>query len=248
MVLNMTKGVGGEDDEASIGAVRDRFVEVDAARLLFVVHRFSKDALASQQELTSKIREPVVRHFTPEYLLQKLDFLLRYPRHLAYELLELHRLGIVAASKVEELTSDIDGVLAGGEPDLRTDLYRKFWHGAYERLDHVESWWLSRRLVYVRGERRGQAPPQKHYFLTAAVEPVVDRLCSEVPHAIWYRDRVAVLHRYFGDLTAAKIKDLQYQLPGYREAQLGSAIPDVPNDVLRRMYRDTLGHDMKVQL
>jgi hypothetical protein len=179
----------------------------------------------------------VIRHFTPEYLLQKLDFLMRYPRHLAYELAELHRLQIFSATNGEDVAEDIRSILRDDEPELRTDLYRKFWHGAYERLDAVESWWLSRRLVFVRAEHRGDAPPQKHYFLTPAAADIAERLRNVIAHALWYAARAKLLHRYFGALSAAAIKSLQYDLPGYREAQLGAPIPDVPDELLHAAFR-----------
>jgi hypothetical protein len=234
----MTAGSYVRDD------VSERFVEVDAARLLLIADAFATDIATAPPGLLATIRDPITRHFTPEYLLQKLDFLMRYPRHLAYELVELHRLGIAAAADVEQVMTDIRLVVRRDEPDLRTDLYRKFWRGAYERLDNVESWWLSRRLVFVRAERRGDAPPQKHYFLTAGAAEVVASLRASVPHARWYADRATLLHRYFSGLSAAAIKDLQYDLPGYREAQLGAPIPDVPDDVVCDAFRRTLGQEL----
>ena len=217
--------------------VGERFVEVDAARLLLVLDTFASPSTAAPPQLVATVRDAVVRHFTPEYLFQKLDFLMRYPRHLAYELAELHRLGVPSATNGEDVVADIRSILRDNEPELRTDAYRKFWRGAYERLDAVESWWLSRRLVFVRAELRGDAPPQKHYFLTPAVAVIAERLRHEVVHARWYSARAQLLHRYFGGLSAAAIKSLQYDLPGYREAQLGAPIPDIPDELVRTAFR-----------
>ena len=78
------------------GVIPERFVEVDAARLLLILARFARGS----EELPAHLRclpvYPFVRYFTPEYYLHKLDFLLRYPRYFIYELTELFRLGVIA--------------------------------------------------------------------------------------------------------------------------------------------------------
>src|SRR5690606_19822890 len=99
----------------------------------------------------------VSRYLTPEYYLQKLDFLLRYPAYLSYELVELHRLGIAAASDAEAVKDEVRRILREREPELLTSPFRRFWHGAYENLDRVEAWWHARGLVYVHVEPRGAA-------------------------------------------------------------------------------------------
>jgi hypothetical protein len=225
--------------------VPERFVEVDAARLLLVLEAFAHDASQAPPDLLATLPEVPARHFTPEYLLQKLDFLMRYPRHLAYELAELHRLGIPSAADQTRVIEDVRRALSNKEPEFRTQAYRKFWRGAYERLDLVESWWLSRRLVFVRSQRRGDASPQKHYLLTAAAGKLAVRLPQEVEHARWYADRAALLRAYFGGMSAGTIRSLQYELPGYREAQVGALIPDVSDEDLRTAFRRAFGRELE---
>lgn len=210
------------------GLIPERFVEVDAARLLLVLHRFSRAISPNVLAAPYFPAHPADRHLTPEYYLHKLDFLLRYPGYFAYEVIELHRLGISAAASTESVNQVVHEVLRNREPELKTQPFRKFWYGAYERIADVEAWWHARELVYTRIERRTDGKPQKHYFLAASARDVAERLIAELEHAKWYDLRLALIQQFFGDLTAAQIRDLQYSHATYREAQIAQAIPDLP--------------------
>ena len=217
-------------------------VEVSAARLLLILHRFARASEPATQALRCWPERVVRRHFTPEYYLQKLDFLVRYPSYLAYELIELHATGVPAAADASEVQRVIRQLVEDREPEYRTMPFRKFWRGAYERIDHVEAWWYARDLVYTGIEPRGAedsaARPQKHYFLTARGEETVDRLTAEVEHARWYDARIALIHRFFGALTPALLKTMQYSHPEYKRAQLDEHIPDLaPEDVQANFFR-----------
>lgn len=227
------------DDDAP-----DRFIEVDAARLLLILCTFARQPTDLPPNL-APTPTPFVGHFTPEYRLQKLDFLLRYPRYLACELLELHRRGAEQVADRDALIGVIDRVLSNEEPELHTLAYRRFWHGAHERLDLVESWWTSRRLVYVRFQRRGGAPPQKHYFITSQANLVAQELTATVPHAAWYGERIQLLHRYFEGLRPLELGQLQYQHPQYRDAEIGTAIPDLTDLEVQTFCEQVLGLDWR---
>lgn len=223
----------------------DRPVEVDAARLLLVVDRFASVPDDAVRQLRCWPSRPVSRYLTPEYYLQKLDFLVRYPAYLVYELIELHRLGVPSAADAATVQADVRALLAEREPELRTDPFRRFWRGAYESLDRVEAWWYSRELVYIGYERRGaeDSPtrPQKYYFLTLEGERIAHSLLEKVDHVRWYADRIDLIYRYFGALRPAEVKSLQYSHPAYREAQLNEFIPDLATDEIERNFAETFG-------
>jgi hypothetical protein len=230
------------------GWLPERFVEVDAARLLLMLTCFSTPVTDDTRRLRCFPHHDVVRHFTPEYYLQKLDFLLRYPGYLAYELTELHRLGIDAAQDRSEIAELVRSVLREREPELLTVPFRKFWRGAYERLDDVEAWWYARQLVYTGIEPTGGGRPQKHYFLTALAETEAERLVTAVEHARWYAERIALIHRFFGALSAARIKELQYSHHAYRDAQLNEAIPDLPPYEIGENFARVFGEPLEVNV
>jgi hypothetical protein len=229
--------------------VSERPVTVDAARLLLIVYHFALAPDSSVRQLRCWPRRAVSRYFTPEYYLQKLDFLVRYPRYLAYELTELHANRVASAMDAEAVKADIRQLLANEEPELRTTPFRRFWRGAYESIDRVEAWWFARALILTASERRGgtmptSARPQKYFFLTPLGETTAERLVQEVEHAHWYDARILLIHRYFGNLSAAQVKALQYSHQPYRQAQLNELIPDLTESDIAanfgRVFSETL--------
>ncbi len=220
------------------------FVEVDAARLLLILDRFARPSSDRTFPRGCVPSEPFVAHFASEYYLQKLDFLLRYPAYFIHELTELHQSGDPAASDRESIMRTIRQIDADNEPELQTIPFRKFWRGAYERLDDVESWWWSRGLVFVKFEKRGKAAPWKHYFLTQAGRDVAARLVRNVPHAGWYAKRIGQICVFMGHLTASDIKARQYCHAGYREANLNQFIPDLTTEEIAENFRQVFGEPL----
>src|SRR5260370_24901876 len=131
------------------GVIPERFVEVDAARLLLIIARFARDPEELPVHLRCRPSYPFVGYFTPEYYLHKLDFLLRYPRYFIYELTELFRLGLILNQQRDELLTIVRTIIRQKEPELMTQHFRKFWRGAYERLDDLVSLWHPRHLIYI---------------------------------------------------------------------------------------------------
>lgn len=230
---------------------RERYVEVDAARLLLILNQFAAEIDDNTQQLRCFPSRSVTHFFTPEYRLQKLDFLVRYPAYFAYELMELHRMGEDCASDRLALKHIILGILGSQEPELKTDLYRKYMRGAYERLDRVEVWWHSRGLVFRGLERRGAvdspARPQKYYFLTEKAKQVAIDLVENVDHAKWYDDRIKLIHQYFGGFSAEKLKNLQYQHQLYREAQLNEDIPNLPIESISFYFEQIFNESLNLK-
>lgn len=230
-----------------LGDETERSVEADAARLLLILYHFAGETDNATRELRCWPGRPVSGHFTPEYYLQKLDFLVRYPSYLAYELVEMHNLGVLAAADGSAVQAVIRQLLADQEPEFRTMPFRKFWRGAYESIDRVEAWWYARELVYTGIEQRGGAAtpgrPQKHYFIAPLGVAEAERLVAQVQHARWYDERVRLLLRYYGGLTPADVKALQYSHAPYRAAQLNEHIPDLAPEDVQANFRRVFGAD-----
>lgn len=227
---------------------RERPLEVDAARLLLILHQFATVPTPATRALRCWPRRPVERHFSPEYYLQKLDFLVRYPAYLAFELIELHRLRIPGAEDGALVQRTVQGILRARVQEPDTLAFRKFWRGAYEAIDHVEGWWYAKELVYVGFQPRGQADspgrPQKHYFLTAQGAATAEALPTAVAHARWYAERIRLIHRFFGTLRPSEVKSLQYAHESYRAAQIGEFIPDLAMDDIAANFRVVFGADL----
>jgi len=220
------------------------FVEVDAARLLLILDRFARSASDLTFPRSCTPTESFVAHFASEYYLQKLDFLLRYPAYFIHELTELYQAGDPAASDRALIVRTIRQINTDNEPELQTIPFRKFWRGAYERLDDVESWWWSRGLVYVKFEKRGNAAPWKHYFLAQVGKDVAARLVANVPHAAWYGRRIGQIHAFMGHLTAVDIKARQYRHARYRDANLNQFIPDLSAEEIADNFEQVFGEKL----
>ena len=232
-------------------AEQPRFVEVDAARLLLILFHFAVLPTDEIKGLRCWPQRDVVRVLSPEYYLQKLDFLVRNPSYLAYELIDLHRLGIPEASDADHVKSHIRSLIREREPEQRTDPYRRFWRGAYENIDRVEAWWYSRGLIYTGYERRGiigsGAAPWKYFFLTFKGEEEAKRLAEQVEAARWYDARVRLIHSYFKSLSPTRLKDLQYTHDPYREAQLNEMIPDLSGEQIAGNFERVFREHMEQQ-
>lgn len=230
------------------GLLTRHIVEVDAARLLLLLSSFAREVTPNLHSHAWFPREPVVRHFTPEYHLQKLDFLLRYPAYLAYELIELYRDPGELHIERSEIAEIVRNILREREPELETRPFIRFRFGAYEPLDAVESWWTSRKLVYTRTEPRSDSRPQKHYFLTDRGLDTARRLPEEIAVARWYAERAHLIYQYFGHFSPAVLKDRQYTHETYRTARPGLFIPDLPLDVIESHFTNVFQEALEVAI
>jgi len=231
-----------------VGGVQPQgFVEVDAARLLLLLDRFATAPDDETRGLACAARVTFERHFASEYYLQKLDFLLRYPRYFAFEVIELHAAADGPAVNRTEAMATVRSALAEGEPELNTEPITKFWRGAYERRDQVEAWWFCRALVFVGRERRGDSPGWKHYFLTAKGAEVARRLRS-VEEVGWYVRRIDEIHRFLGHLRPSQLKERQYRYQPYRDARLNQPIPDLSARDVEENFRQTFNEPLGVPL
>jgi hypothetical protein len=117
------------------GVRPEGFLEVDAARLLLVLARFTRPEAERTYTVACAPSDAFVAHFASEYYLQKLDFLLRYPAYFIHELTELYQAGEPAATDRALITATIRQIHADREPELQTIPFRKFWRGAYGGQD-----------------------------------------------------------------------------------------------------------------
>ncbi len=229
------------------GIQPDGFVEVDAARLLLILDRFSipKDRKTFPKQCVPN--SPFAAHFASEYYLQKLDFLIRYPGYFVFELIELYKTNDPHASDRSQVMALIQQIIQDQEPEFQTIPFRKFWRGAYERRDDVENWWWARGLVFTGFETRGKAAPWKHYFLTKTGQDVATSLVAGVQDAKWYAKRINEIHQYMGHLPASEIKNRQYSHERYRQANLNELIPDLSEDEIFSHYKSVFGEVLEVK-
>lgn len=166
----------------------------------------------------------------PEVKIQEIDFLLRYPSYLCFELLRLHQeTGMPTAADAQQLVSTI---FQNGEPELRTDEMKRFFFGAYQDLDDILGLLKSVGLVYFRKQTSlGLNDIRKAYFLTQVGVQKIEQGLANVPAASWYFSRCALIKRYFVDTSGTQLKNRQYAIEECREIPLGDYIQDIENSV-----------------
>jgi hypothetical protein len=218
-----------------------RHLEVDVARLLMLVNQFAlpvDDKIRQLKRFPIHPDEPPVGYFTPEYKLQKLYFLLRYPAYFANELIKLCKNNKISTNEHDEVKSIVRKIVNDKEPELRTDFYRKFLYGAHQYLDNIECYWHSRKLVYCAIEPRGDSRTQKYYFLTEKGKRTATNIITNVENAKWYDARIRLLYKYFEQFKPQELKDSQYEYEEYRNAPLNEEISDLSIDDVINDFED----------
>lgn len=188
-------------------------------RIMLILYFFS-------EEYAEPLEPTLARVFYSEVKIQKIDFLLRYPSYLCFELLRLHQeTGVPSATDVQQIVSNI---FAKGEPELRTDEMKRFFFGAYQDLDDIIGFLKSVGLVEFRKQTSmGLKDIRKAYFLTQDGIQRIERGLANVPSAYWYFDRCQLIKRYFADASGTQLKNRQYAIEEYRETPLGDYIQDI---------------------
>ena len=198
-------------------------IERQAVRILFIV-RFCGEALAQ----TLPLFEEFEYWIESESKLQKLEFWIRYPDYLAYNLLSGLEMDPKFAKRRDEIRSVVNDMFRDREPDIRLVPMQRFLRGAYEPLDRVLAFLVSRSLVHGRRLERSN---RNAFYLTQRGMEVVDQLQRNCPETEWYIRRCKLIHSFFGQLSGSRIKQIQYESDTYRMTRVSDVIQQVNSEV-----------------
>ena len=150
------------DETYLIRKYKDRF------RIFLILFLFSNDF---EDASTPHYK----RLFTSEVRIQKIDFLLRNPDYLAYELLLFAKEGKFASDEIKGIVEDI---IRNQEPALKRLEMEKFFFGAYEDIDDVISFLKSIDFIDFSSKKdtRLQTIEKKYYITDYALKKVGDML------------------------------------------------------------------------
>ena len=192
----------------------------DAVRLLVLLH------VAGDDPPRDPPRDDAVASITAESRMQAMDFWLRNPDYLAYELLELY-----ANSRDDELLEKARELVV--EEDRHFPVMR-FLHGAYTELDGPLM--LLRCYDLAWDVRRPPAMSRRRdlYLLQRGRQVLTEQLEAE-PDLAWYAERAAWVKRVAADTPGAELKAHQKRLPSYRDIKWGEYIAPVREAVLHRI-------------
>ena len=126
----------------------------NAIRLLFILVNCSDSFSDENEPEYSQI-------FRGKAKLYAMDFWIRYPDYLAYELLTI----IENEGKTKYL-KDVQSILDNEEPDLRKIPMIRFRFGAYEDLNNTLSVLVSKGLIKPDGNKSSTGI-QQHFYLVS---------------------------------------------------------------------------------
>jgi len=197
-------------------------------RILLILYFFSENYEDSSDSRLARV-------FRSEVKIQKIDFLIRYPSYLCFELLRLYEeTGVPNLHETKEIVTSI---FHNKEPQLKTDEMKRFFYGAYEELNGIISYLTSVNLVVFKSQKSaGLKDIKKEYFITHYAIKKNKEGLSTVPAAQWYFIRCQLISQYFGDLNGSALKNRQYAIEEYRDTPLGNYITDIENQVKTKYY------------
>lgn len=192
----------------------------DRLRILFILYFFG-------EPINDPERPDAVRLFKTETRIQKIDFLIRNPDYLAYELLTLSK---AQSSLRAEIKSVVKEIFSNHEPALRRLEMERFFFGAYEDIDDVVLFLKSIGFIQFSSKKSSDFKTiDKQYFITSLAEQKISANLLSLPKIQWYSDRCKLINHYFGDLSGSQLKIAQYQIDEYRNTSYKEFIGDIEN-------------------
>jgi hypothetical protein len=163
--------------------------------------------------------------------LQKLDFWVRYPDYLAYELMNEYE-STPDETGLLDLASTI---LESEEPDIRRFPMLRHKFGAFEELDDALAPLVERGLIS-KTQTLGQSRVLEHiYFLLDRGREVAQSLVQEAPVLEWYVTRTQLIVALVDGLGGTQIKNRQYLLRDYADTPWKQYIAPITEQARQRL-------------
>lgn len=215
--------------EAVVKKYKDRF------RIFLIIYTFSKSCNVND-------RPHLKRLFESEVRIQKLDFLLRNPDYLCYELLML---GQKDSSLKIEIKDIVKSIYLKNEPDIRKEEMLRFFFGAYEDIDDVIGFLVSIDFICFESKKTTNLrnTVSKKYYITEYAISKFEKNVNSFPSFDWYVDRCKLIEKYFGDLSGSELKVAQYQIEEYRDTSMNDYIKSINKQVklkFQEIYAESL--------
>lgn len=221
--------MGNSNKDELLKIYKDRF------RIILILYYFSDDYLNEDHPVRRKI-------FKSEIKIQALNFLIRYPDYLAYELMEMVSEGIIKDK--ESIKNTIKYIFDNNEPVIRRQEMEKFFYGAYEDLDDVIAFFISIDFLEFESQRRTDSRiASKRYYLTEYGVKKIEEGIHSMDIASWYKDRCCLIKKYFGDIGGSELKVWQYQVHEYKNTTLKDYIAGI-EDKVKDVFREKFGESL----
>jgi hypothetical protein len=200
----------------------------DRVRIFLLLLSFSHDYEDSNFPERKKL-------FESEIKIQKLDFLLRYPDYLAYELLFCARESELERKEIKEL---IKKIFNSREPELRCTEMEKFFFGAYEDIDDTIGFLKSIDFIDFTSQKdSGLKTVNKKYYITDFSLRKCSQFFNERTSLTWYLERCELIRKYFGHLSGNQLKVMQYRIDTYRDTKYREYINGISDLVVEEYFK-----------
>ncbi|WP_198956038.1 hypothetical protein [Streptomyces sp. CB02009] len=163
--------------------------------------------------------------------LQKLDFWVRYPDYLAYELMTEYE----KAPDEPALLDLAEDILSSQEPDLRRFPMLRHRFGAFEELDDALAVLVERGLLKKTQVLRERKVVEHRYYLLQSGRTLAGSMVVEAPALAWYVERTKRVVALVDGLGGSQLKSRQYLLRDYADTPIGSYITPITDQARARL-------------
>jgi len=200
----------------------------DRLRIFLILYVFSEPH--SDQHL------PHIRKvFQSEQRIQKIDFLLRNPDYLCYELLNKAKND---TNLKDDIKTEVKKIFINKEPILRRLEMERFFFGAYEDIDDVIAFLKSIDFIDFTSKKRADLKTtiEKKYYITQYAIDKFKKVIDTLPAIQWYVERCNLIRTYFGNLSGSQLRISQYQIDEYKNTSYNEYIGSINNTVSSEFY------------
>lgn len=203
----------------------------DRFRVLLIIYFFS--------EATENAEKPNL--LFGEIKIQAIDFFIRNPDYLAFELLNIAETDSI---KALEIKSIVRKIYKDNEPEIRRIEMEKFFYGAYEDIDDIIAYLVSRGLLIHESKlRTNMRIADKHYYLTPKALEKINEAQKSMKVAKWYFNRCQIIKDFLGGSTGSELKAKQYQLEEYSTTPYKDKIQNI-DDLVFEKFHDLYNHSL----
>jgi hypothetical protein len=201
----------------------------DAVRMLLLINAAAQEP---RPDLDGDLPTEVVGVVRAQVRLQKLDFWVRYPDYLAYELMTEYE----KAPDEPGLLDLAEDILSSQEPDLRRFPMLRHRFGAFEELDDALAVLVERGLLKKTQVLRERKVAEHRYYLLQAGRSLAEGIVAEAPALAWYVDRTKRVVALVDGLGGSQLKKRQYLLRDYADTPIGSYITPITDQARERLH------------
>lgn len=203
----------------------------DRLRIFLILFIFSDEYENIENPHLKKI-------FRSEVRIQKIDFLIRNPDYLAYELLLFVQVGVADPIEVKDT---VKVIFDNQEPIIRRLEMERFFFGAYEDIDDAIGFLKSIGFIEFSSKKSLTLNTiEKRYYITDYALEKVGKEIENFSSFKWYLERCELIKKYFGDLTGTQLKVRQYEIDEYKNTSYREYIGSIKESV-QKLYEELYG-------